>query len=161
LLFSIFIYSRELDIMLSLVIGLPILGAILVGVLPMASRTIALVFSGLTLMAALAIAGLFNYQDAGLQFGEHFSWIQPLGLDYVLGIDGLSLPLVVLNALLVFVSVQSTSKEVDRSRLFYALLLLVGAAVMGAFLAQNLLLFFLFYELELIPLYLLIVLCLG
>jgi NAD(P)H-quinone oxidoreductase subunit 4 len=143
--------------MLSLVVWLPVLGAILIGISPVASRTIALVVSGLTLSVALAITGLYNYQDAGLQFVEHFSWIQPLGLDYALGLDGLSLPLVILNALLVFLSVQSTSKDVERSRLFYSLLLLVGAAVMGAFLAQNLLLFFLFYELELIPLYLLII----
>jgi NAD(P)H-quinone oxidoreductase subunit 4 len=143
--------------MLSLVIWLPVLGAILIGILPVASRTIALVASGLTLLVALAITSLYNYQDAGLQFVEHFSWIQPLGLDYALGLDGLSLPLVILNALLVFLSVQSTSKDIERSRLFYSLLLLVGAAVMGAFLAQNLLLFFLFYELELIPLYLLII----
>jgi NAD(P)H-quinone oxidoreductase subunit 4 len=143
--------------MLSLIIWLPVLGAILVGISPVASRTIALVTSGLTLLVSLVIAGLYNYQDTGLQFVEHLSWIQPLGLDYALGLDGLSLPLVILNSLLVFLAVQSTSKDIERSRLFYSLLLLVGAAVMGAFLAQNLLLFFLFYELELIPLYLLII----
>ncbi len=142
--------------MLSLLVWLPVFGAILVAILPVASRTVALVVSGLTLLVSLVITSLYNYQDANLQFVEHWSWIQPLGLDYALGIDGLSLPLVILNSLLVFLSVQSTSKDVERSRLFYSLLLLVGAAVMGAFLAQNLLLFFLFYELELIPLYLLI-----
>jgi NAD(P)H-quinone oxidoreductase subunit 4 len=143
--------------MLSLVIWLPILGAILVGVLPVASRTIALVISGLTLFISLVITSLYNYQNAGLQFVEHISWIKPLGLDYALGLDGLSLPLLILSALLVFLSVQSTDRSVERPRLFYSLLLLVGAAIMGAFLAQNLLLFFLFYELELIPLYLLII----
>jgi NAD(P)H-quinone oxidoreductase subunit 4 len=143
--------------MLSLIIWLPVLGAILIGISPVASRTIALVISALTLLVSLAIASLYNYQVTGLQFVEHFSWIQPLGLDYSLGLDGLSLPLVILNSLLIFLAVQSTSKDIERSRLFYSLLLLVGAAVMGAFLAQNLLLFFLFYELELIPLYLLII----
>jgi NAD(P)H-quinone oxidoreductase subunit 4 len=143
--------------MLSLVIWLPVLGSILIGISPVASRTIALVVSGLTLLVSLGITSLYNYQDAGLQFVEHLSWIKPLGLDYALGLDGLSLPLVILNSLLIFLSVQSTSKDIERSRLFYSLLLLVGAAVMGAFLAQNLLLFFLFYELELIPLYLLII----
>lgn len=151
--------------MLSLVIWLPILGALLIGILPGSSRfgradvprTIALAAAGASLFGSLAIATLFNYQNAGLQFVEHLSWIQPLGLDYALGVDGLSLPLMILNALLILLAVQATSKDVERSRLFYALLLLVGAAVMGAFLAQNLLLFFLCYELELIPLYLLIV----
>jgi NAD(P)H-quinone oxidoreductase subunit 4 len=142
--------------MLSAIIWLPVLGAILIGIVPGFSRTIALVTSGLTLAISLAIAAMFNYQDTGLQFIEHFSWIEPLGLDYQLGIDGLSLPLVILNVLLVLLSVQATSKTIDRDRLFYALLLLVSTAITGAFLAQNLLLFFLFYELELIPLYLLI-----
>ena len=107
-------------------------------------------------MVSIAIAIMFDYQDAGLQFVERFSWIEPLGLDYQLGVDGLSLPMIILNALLVLLAVQATSKEIERDRLFYALLLLVSTAVTGAFLAQNLMLFFLFYELELIPLYLLI-----
>ncbi len=142
--------------MLSLIVWLPALGALLIGILPNFSRIIALVFSGVSLIVTLAIAAIFNYQDSGFQFVEHFTWIEPLGLDYHLGIDGLSLPLIILNALLVLLSVQATSKDVERPRLFYSLLLLVSVAVTGAFLAQNLLLFFLFYELELIPLYLLI-----
>jgi NAD(P)H-quinone oxidoreductase subunit 4 len=142
--------------MLSTIIWLPLLGAILIGVLPRFSRSVALIVSGLTLILSIAIAAIFNYQDVGLQFVEHLTWIEPLGLDYQLGIDGLSLPLVILNALLVLLSVQATSKDIERPRLFHALLLLVSTAVTGAFLAQNLLLFFLFYELELIPLYLLI-----
>jgi NAD(P)H-quinone oxidoreductase subunit 4 len=143
--------------MLSSVMGILVLGAILIGILPNYSRSIALTAAGASLLGTLAIASIFNYQDAGLQFVEHLNWVDPLGLDYHLGIDGLSLPLVILNALLILLSVQATSKNVERERLFYALLLLVGAAVTGAFVAQNLLLFFLFYELELIPLYLLIV----
>jgi NAD(P)H-quinone oxidoreductase subunit 4 len=142
--------------MLSAMIWVPILGAIVIGILPNLSKTIALAVSGLTLVISIAIAGIFNYQNAGLQFVENFTWIEPLGLDYHLGVDGLSLPLIILNALLVLLAVQATSKDVDRPRLFHSLLLLVSAAITGAFLAQNLLLFFLFYELELIPLYLLI-----
>jgi NAD(P)H-quinone oxidoreductase subunit 4 len=142
--------------MLSAIVWLPVLGSILIGILPNFSRSIALIVSGIGLLGTIAIACTFNYQDTGLQLVEHLTWIEPLGLDYHLGIDGLSLPLVILNALLVLLSVQATEKDVDRPRLFHSLLLLVSAAVTGAFLAQNLLLFFLFYELELIPLYLLI-----
>ncbi len=142
--------------MLSAMIWLPVLGAILIGIVPSFSRAIALIVSGLTLVISIAISATFNYQDAGLQFVEYFTWIEPLGLDYQLGVDGLSLPLVILNALLVLLAVVATSKDLMRGRLFYALMLLVSTAITGAFLAQNLLLFFLFYELELIPLYLLI-----
>jgi NAD(P)H-quinone oxidoreductase subunit 4 len=142
--------------MLSTIIWLPVLGAMLIGIVPRFSRSIALITSGITLVVSIAIAAMFNYQDTGLQFVEQLTWIEPLGLDYQLGIDGLSLPLVILNVLLVLLSVQATSKTIERDRLFYALILLVSTAITGAFLAQNLLLFFLFYELELIPLYLLI-----
>ena len=142
--------------MLSSIVWLPVIGSILIGILPNFSRSIALVVSGASLLVSIAVAAGFDYQTGGLQFVEYFTWIEPLGLDYHLGIDGLSLPLVILNALLVVLSVQATPKDVDRPRLFHSLLLLVSAAVTGAFLAQNLLLFFLFYELELIPLYLLI-----
>nr|WP_310483956.1 NADH-quinone oxidoreductase subunit M [Chamaesiphon sp. VAR_48_metabat_403] len=148
--------EEESRMMLSAIIWLPVLGAILIGVLPNFSRAIALAISGLTLVISIAIAAGFNYQNPGLQFIEHFNWIEPLGLDYNLGIDGLSLPLIVLNTLLVLLAVQATDRHVERPRLFHSLLLLVSAAITGAFLAQNLLLFFLFYELELIPLYLLI-----
>ncbi len=142
--------------MLSAIVWLPILGALLIGVLPRFGRSIALIVSGISLILTLAIAGSFDYANRGFQFVENFTWIEPLGLDYHLAIDGLSLPLIILNALLVLLAVQATDKDVDRPRLFYALILLVSVAVTGAFLAQNLLLFFLFYELELIPLYLLI-----
>ena len=142
--------------MLSAIVWLPILGAISIGIVPGFSRSIALIISGLSLAISIAIAIMFDYQNAGLQFVEHFSWIEPLGLDYQLGVDGLSLPMIILNALLVLLAVQATDWEIERDRLFYALLLLVSTAVTGAFLAQNLMLFFLFYELELIPLYLLI-----
>jgi NAD(P)H-quinone oxidoreductase subunit 4 len=142
--------------MLSAIVWLPVLGSLLIGILPNFSRSIALIGSSISLVISISIALAFNYQEHGLQLVEHFTWIEPLGLDYHLGVDGLSLPMIILNALLVLLSVQATSKDVERPRLFYSLILLVSAAVTGAFLAQNLLLFFLFYELELIPLYLLI-----
>ena len=84
------------------------------------------------------------------------SWIDALGLNYNLGVDGLSLPLLVLNGLLTSIAIYSSDESLQRPRFYYSLILLLSAGVTGAFLAQDLLLFFLFYELELIPLYLLI-----
>jgi NAD(P)H-quinone oxidoreductase subunit 4 len=98
----------------------------------------------------------FNPTTVSQQFQENLPWIDALGLTYSLGVDGLSLPLLVLNGLLTGIALYSTDKTLDRSRLYYSLILLLNAGVAGAFLAQDLLLFFLFYELELIPLYLLI-----
>ncbi|HAA26802.1 MAG TPA: NAD(P)H-quinone oxidoreductase subunit D4, partial [Cyanobacteria bacterium UBA8553] len=92
----------------------------------------------------------------GMQFQEYLPWIPQIGLTYKLAIDGLSFPLLALSSLLNLIVVFSSRLEIDRRGLKYALIFLVNAGVAGAFLAQNLLLFVLFYELVLIPLYLLI-----
>ncbi len=91
-----------------------------------------------------------------MQFVENYTWVDTLGLSYRLGLDGLSLPLIALNSLLTWVAIYSSEAQIDRPRLYYSLILLLNAAVSGVFLAQDLLLFFISYELELIPLYLLI-----
>ncbi len=91
-----------------------------------------------------------------MQFTEFIPWIEPLKLNYRLGVDGLSLPLLFINSLLTWLVIYSGSTQLTRPQFYYALILLVNAGVAGAFLSQNLLLFFLFYEIELIPFYLLI-----
>ncbi len=83
-------------------------------------------------------------------------WIPLLGLNYELGMDGLSLLMVALNGLITWIALWSSPNKLERAKLFYALMLFVSGGVAGAFLAQNLLLFFLLYEIELVPLYLLV-----
>ncbi len=147
--------------MLSALIWLPLLGAALVGFWPKAitpnrSRLVALVFAGVTFLWTIVLATQFQPSNVSQQFSEFIPWIEVLGLNYHLGVDGLSLPLLVLNGLLTCIALYSSDVSIQRPRFYYALVLLLNAGVAGAFLAQDLLLFFLFYELELIPLYLLI-----
>ena len=147
--------------MLSLFICLPVLGSILIWVWPTTSSTLwvkrlALIFSTLLIGLTIWAISQFNLEISSFQFTESLQWLDPLGLNYTLGLDGLSLPLVFLNSVLTWIVIYSSSEQIHRPRLYYSLLLLVNAGVTGAFLAQNLLLFFLFYEVELIPLYLLI-----
>jgi NAD(P)H-quinone oxidoreductase subunit 4 len=147
--------------MLSALIWIPIVGAALVGfwpspLTPNRARLIALVVIGITFIWTVVLGSQFDPDNPGLQFQEYLPWIKALGLTYELGVDGLSLPLVALNSLLTWIAIYSTEQSIQRPRLYYILLLLINIGVVGAFLAQNLLLFFLFYELELIPLYLLI-----
>ena len=147
--------------MLSTLIWLPVLGAAVVGFLPanlMAGRvrSIALAIASAILLVSVWLASQFDLTTSGLQFQEYLPWIGQLGLSYNLGIDGLSFPLLALNALLTWIAIYSTNEKIERSQFYYALIFLVNAGVAGAFAAQNLLLFVLFYELELIPLYLLI-----
>jgi len=110
----------------------------------------------LQLLVALLVLAGFDIHQGGMQLLEQHRWLPGLGLDYSLGIDGLSLPLVLINAALTLVAAVITRDIDKRPRIYFAMLLLISGAVNGAFLAQNLLLFFLFYELELIPLWLLI-----
>ncbi len=119
-------------------------------------RQITIVILVAQLAMSLLAAVQFDLAQPGLQLTEHHSWIPGIGLDYALGIDGLSLPLVLINGALTLVSAVITRDISKRPRLYFAMLLLISGAVNGAFLADNLLLFFLFYELELIPLWLLI-----
>jgi NAD(P)H-quinone oxidoreductase subunit 4 len=143
--------------MLSVLILLPIIGAILIWVVPAVwSRSIALLVSGLTLGWSLFLLWQFEPSSVTPQFQELLPWIESLGLTYRLSLDGLSLPLVVMNSLLTAIAIYISDDKIQRPRFYYVLLLVLYMGVAGAFLADNLLLFFIFYELELIPLYLLI-----
>ncbi len=145
--------------LLSVLILIPMMMAIAVGLLPLNPtqiKTLALWVSGVLFGLTLVLMAKFDPSIAGLQFVENLPWISELGLDYRLGVDGLSLPLLVLNGLLTLIAVYITDPAVMRPKFYYAMIFLLNSGVVGAFLAHNLLLFFLFYELELIPLYLLI-----
>jgi NAD(P)H-quinone oxidoreductase subunit 4 len=143
--------------MLSVLIWLPLIGAILIGVFPaVRARSIALAIAGLLLIWSLTLLFQFDANSIAPQFRETMPWVESLGLNYRLSLDGLSLPLVVLNSLLTVIAIYISDPEIQRPRLYYILLLILYVGVAGAFLADNFLLFFIFYELELIPLYLLI-----
>ncbi len=143
--------------MLSVLIWLPIVGAILIWIVPAIwSRSIALLVAGVTLGWSLLLLRQFEPSSVVAQFQEAIPWIDSLGLTYRLSLDGLSLPLIVLNSLLTAIAIYISDEKIQRPRLYYVLLLVLYMGVAGAFLSDNLLLFFIFYELELIPLYLLI-----
>lgn len=146
--------------MLSILIVLPLLGALLIGCYPNKDarqlRWLALAVTSFVALWSLFLATQFDAALVTPQFQERLPWIESLGLTYQLSMDGLSLPLVLLNGLLTCMALLSSDPATQRPRLYYSLILLINSAVTGAFLAENLLLFFLFYELELIPLYLLI-----
>nr|WP_199314562.1 MULTISPECIES: NADH-quinone oxidoreductase subunit M [Desertifilum] len=146
---------------LSFLIAIPIIGAIIISLFP-GNRTanqlrwVAIAIASLLIILTGVALTQFDLNAIGFQLSEFFPWIPQLGLSYSLGVDGLSLPLIALTSLLTWIAIYGTGEGVERPRLYYSLILLVNAGLTGAFAAQNLLLFILFYELELIPLYLLI-----
>lgn len=153
--------------MLSLLIGLPIVGAIVLGLFPAKTssdrlRFVASAVAAGTFFWSLFLSFRFDYGAAGMQFVESLSWLEAIGLNYRLGLDGISFPLVILNAFLFWTAIYSSDlqseggKVLNRPRLFYVLILIAEACIAGSLLAQNLLLFFIFYEVQLVPIYLLI-----
>lgn len=147
--------------MLSILLWIPLIGAIGLVILPgpqdaRRAQWIALSVAALAFAWTGVLGFQFDFSAAGSQFQERLPWLEGLGLQYQVGVDGLSFPLVVLNNLLTCVAIYASAREVERPRFYYSLLLLLNFGVVGAFISENLLLFFLFYEIELIPLYLLI-----
>ena len=147
--------------MLSALIWLPLIGATIAGFLPKnyapeRPRQIALITAITVLVLNSILILTYNPNSLELQFSENLTWIESLGLNYHLGIDGLSFPLVFLNSLLTLIAIIATKESIQRPRFYYAMLLVLSAGAAGAFLAQDVLLFFLFYEIEIVPLYFLI-----
>ncbi len=108
---------------------------------------------------AWLVTGLWRgYAPAaeGYQMVEQWAWVPQLGWYWALGVDGLSLPLVVLGALVTTVAMAAAWRVEHRPRLFYALMLVLYGAQLGVFAAKDVLLFFLMWEVELVPVYLLI-----
>ena len=147
--------------MLSLLLWFPVIGAIIIGFLPGkiesdSLRKITTIFAVLAFTWTIWLLTQFDLSNSGWQFSEYLPWAKPIGLSYSLAVDGLSLPLITINSLLTIIAIYSIGENVERPRLYYSLILLINAGITGALIAQNLLLFVIFYELELIPFYLMI-----
>lgn len=148
---------------LTTILFLPVAGAILIAFIPALSprriKWLAATFTFIPLILAIVVFANFDRSPAaaGLtQFEEKVLWIAPLKAYYHLGVDGLSLPLVLLTAFLFFLSVLISWKIDLRPREYFAWLLLLETSILGVFLSLDLLLFFVFWEIEVVPMYFLI-----
>jgi NADH-quinone oxidoreductase subunit M len=119
---------------------------------PNHARGIALGFNAFTAILALILWRNFDATAAGLQLIERHAWIPAIGAEYLVGVDGLSLLLVLLTSLIVPFSLLAQRS----GRGFCALMLIMQSALYGTFTAQNFILWFLFYEMSLVPAFLLI-----
>jgi NADH-quinone oxidoreductase subunit M len=145
-----------------LVLGLPLAGSVLLAVLPRrtgddAAAWIGVFVSAATLAAAAALAAAFDRTGADrVQLETDVPWVPPLGLRFHLGVDGVSLPFLLLTALLVACCCAYTVRirpPAGRIKDLTALVLLLEVGMLGTFLALDLLLFFLFFEVVLIPMW--------
>src|SRR4029079_4172260 len=142
---------------------LPIVGALVIAVMPKEKdrtiRLLGILITGAALVLAVAIALGFDLHREGLQFELNVEWIPIIGARYHVGIDGLSMPLYVLTFLLSFLCAVYTWRfvpEPGRTKAFLALMLLLETGMAGTFIAFDLILFFVFWEMVLVPMYFLI-----
>jgi NADH-quinone oxidoreductase subunit M len=139
--------------MITALILIPLLGAFAVCVWPHTNaRPIALIFNAITAILVLMLWRNFDAIATGLQMVERHTWIPAIGAEYLVGIDGLSLLLVLLTSIII--PFAFLVQRMDRG--FCALMLVMQSALYGTFSAQNFVLWFLFYEMSLIPAFLLI-----
>src|SRR5881296_1650104 len=145
--------------MLSLIIFLPLVGGIII---LFTSKTNETLLKGVALGASLASFVLSLFMTAlfkiggGFQFLELGNWIPSLGIHYHLGVDGLSLPLIVLTALLSLLSVAYSWRIELRLKEYLFLFLLLETGMLGVFAALDFFLFYIFWEITLVPMYFLI-----
>ncbi|MDT8718636.1 NADH-quinone oxidoreductase subunit M [Clostridium sp. 19966] len=106
----------------------------------------------------LSIIAFITYDKSigGLQFKETYSWIPALGINYSVGVDGLSLPMILLTSIVIFAGVFASWKMEHRIKEFFIFLLLLVIGVFGVFISRDLFFFFLFFEIAVIPMYILI-----
>jgi NADH-quinone oxidoreductase subunit M len=159
---------------LSLITFLPVIGMIIILFLKKEQgqiiRYTTLLITGLQVVLALFMLGHYNYnapgifQEGSYQFIEKFKWIEVAGVswlgtikvDYFLGIDGLSMPMVLLTAIVTFIATISSWNIEKSLKGYFALFLLLDTGMMGVFVSLDFFLFYIFWELMLLPMYFLI-----
>ncbi len=128
------------------------------GLPPTVWRAVALSSSGLTfLLSWLGLWGRFDPEKTGFQFAEHVSWLPEYGIHYFVGIDGVSLVLVLLTTFLMPLVLLASWNEIQRSlRSYVFFMLFLETGMLGAFVSLNLFQFYLFWEVMLVPMYFII-----
>lgn len=145
---------------LTLIMLSPVIGAVVILLLPRektdAIKTVAAAAAFLSLLLSFLVFIGFNRQTGGFQFIEQTEWIPSLGIGYFVGVDGFSAPMLLLTGIVAFCAVLVSWRKDDRPREYFSFLLLLVAGVFGAFMALDVFLFLIFYELVLFPVYVLI-----
>jgi NADH-quinone oxidoreductase subunit M len=147
-------------VLLTAALFAPLAGALLVAAVPAAranlARWVALLASLAALALAVALAARFRAGEAGFQLGTAADWVPSFGVRYRVGVDGVSLPLVLLTTVLTPLAVVGSWRMAERPRSYLALLLVLETAMLGVFVSLDLFLFYVFWEAVLVPAYFLI-----
>ena len=146
---------------LTIILLSPLTAALVIMLVPrtnlLAVRLLSAIASSITLVLSSWLCWIYLSTGMhGLQFADRLSWVEGAGISYFVAADGISLSLVLLTALVIFCGTFASWTITDRAKEFYCFLLLLVTGVFGVFLSQDLFFFFLFYEIAVLPMYLLI-----
>ncbi|TFB08619.1 NADH-quinone oxidoreductase subunit M, partial [Candidatus Marinimicrobia bacterium MT.SAG.3] len=119
-------------------------------------KVVAAVTTGIQLWLAVQMYIAFDTTTSAMQFVEHYAWIPAFNIEYFMGIDGLSAPMVLLTALLSFICIFASWNIEKAVKGYFALFLLLDAGMMGVFVSIDFFLFYIFWEVVLLPMYFLI-----
>jgi NADH-quinone oxidoreductase subunit M len=150
--------SAGFDILTAIIV-VPAVGALVVGLLsrrrPELCRQVAVLFSLLTAVLTIWLLAEFDADQAGFQFAESYTWIDSLGIGWRVGVDGISLFMLVLTAVLFPIALLGADPHHD-DKPYYLWMLLLEVGCLGVFLALDLFMFFVMFEVVLVPMYFLI-----
>ncbi|MFC1513957.1 NuoM family protein [candidate division KSB1 bacterium] len=152
--------------LLTLITFIPLVGAAIIAFLSKDKigqiRTVAAVATGVTLILTILMLFQFNTSMPGInnedsfQFVEHHKWIETFNIDYFMGVDGLSFPMILLTALLSFLCIFASWNIKKAHKGYFAMFLLLETGMIGTFCALDFFLFYIFWEVMLLPMYFLI-----
>jgi NADH-quinone oxidoreductase subunit M len=147
--------------LLSLVLFTPVAGMLVLLLIPGSRKNLIRIWANVAAFAGFLVSLplVFNFDKnaAGFQFVERYDWIPSLGVKYAIGIDGISLLLVMLTTVVGFLAILSSWNAIqDRVKEYYAMFLLQQTGMLGVFLALDFFLFFVFWEAVLVPMYFII-----
>ncbi len=143
---------------ISLMILIPLIGAIITFLTKTReqARTVALLSSGVSLIISLLVFMRFDGSISSIQFFESYPWINSLGIGLKFGVDGIGMPLVLLSNIVIPLTVLFAWGETKEANRFYGLILLEQVGVLGVFTSLDFFVFYIFWEIVLIPMYFLI-----
>src|SRR3990167_4071186 len=146
---------------LSSILLCPVAGLFLILLIPgkyeKLIRWVALLSSLGTLILSVYLCFIFNASDPSFQFVEHLEWVKSYGIHYANAVDGLNVSMILLTSIVIFCGILVSWTVTYRVKDFFANMLFLVSGVFGVFMTTNLFFFFLFYEIAVIPMYLLIV----
>ncbi|MDD5370201.1 MAG: NADH-quinone oxidoreductase subunit M, partial [Anaerolineaceae bacterium] len=146
---------------LSAIVFTPLIAGLIMLLLPAERkqevRMTAVAAAAITLLLSVWAYVSYNFAAGGYQLIEHSPWLPSLGISYFMGVDGISLPLVLLGGIVVFCGVLVSWNVEDRPREFYAFLMFLATSVFGVFVSLDLFQLFFFFEIAVFPKYLMIV----